>query len=201
MTLSILSSTSLAPQSLGSSVASRQEQDSGNSRPQQSSSPSAAPLVNPRIVFDDSARAVLVQIRDQETGEIERQFPSEQVVEQYRRQVSAGERGLGIRPPELAADLLNPANQASQGRSVESEALEEVIFGRPAEDTLPGAETEVTQGAPNTGSQETRPAEAPTVVSAPPPPAPAAQAQTLAPAPAPVASAPVTPGQTTDQLV
>lgn len=51
---------------------------------------------SPRITYDNSIDMTILQLRDPTTGEVRNQYPSEHVVEKYRRhQADVGGRGAG----------------------------------------------------------------------------------------------------------
>lgn len=47
-------------------------------------------FVTPFLQYDSSALTVIFQVRDSETGDVKRQFPSEEVVERYRQDPTLG---------------------------------------------------------------------------------------------------------------
>lgn len=127
-------------------------------------------FVNPKLLFDDSALALIVQIRDLETGDVTRQFPSREVVERYRRQVEAGERGV-VTPPQPRPEP-TPDVRARDAEDGEDAAVIVSFTGRGTDEAdTPGQADAPAPEAP--ALRVTRPAVEPPATPAPSVPAPA----------------------------
>ncbi len=80
--------------------------------------------VSPYLTFDSRALTVIFQVRDSESGDVTRQFPSESVVERYRRDPSArpfggpetapegGDATQGPPPPTIGGPVAAAASEA-----------------------------------------------------------------------------------------
>lgn len=85
--------------------------------------PSGQFYISPILTFDSRALTVIFQVRDSESGDVTRQFPSETVVERYRRDPSARpfvlpepaaseEQETGPPPPTIGGPVAEAANEA-----------------------------------------------------------------------------------------
>lgn len=50
---------------------------------------------SPRVTYDNAINLTILQLRDPETGEVRNQYPSEHVVQEYRRHQEGTARGQG----------------------------------------------------------------------------------------------------------
>lgn len=90
---------------------------------------------SPRITYDNAIGMTILQLRDRETGEVRNQYPSEHVVEEYRRhQIDGGSRKSS---PTLAA------RTPSSGQSGFATATTVSTAGGDDEAALPRVEVQV----------------------------------------------------------
>ena len=123
--------------------------------------------VSPFLTFDSRSLTVIFQVRDTESGDVERQFPAEAVVERYRRDPSArpfvlpepdagGDQQPGPPPPTIGG----PVTQAIRdGEAASPEVSGTQISGG----TAPDSRAPVGAAGPDSA-----PAQTP---ASPPPPA------------------------------
>ncbi len=60
-----------------------------SSHKEEAAGPDAIPLINPAINYDYQSGIAVLEIRDPKTGEVEVQYPSKKVVQEYIRQGAA----------------------------------------------------------------------------------------------------------------
>jgi hypothetical protein len=94
---SALATTPYQPQVSAGSIASVQASSSGVAvETAQAVQETGPAYFSPRITYDNSIGLTILQLRDRDTGEVRNQYPSEHVVEEYRRhQVDSGSRETG----------------------------------------------------------------------------------------------------------
>ena len=123
-----------------------------------------AKYLSPVFRFDDVARVLLFQYRDNETGQVERQYPAREVVERYRENNQRGDQrgqivnfggdetsGTGDEPP---VNVLNP-NAGKES----SDTAPVIATGNGGRGSDTGATTTVRTGT--TGGDRPAPATAP----------------------------------------
>jgi hypothetical protein len=64
----------------------------------EASAPDAIPLINPAINYDYQSGIAVLEIRDPKTGEVEVQYPSKKVVQEYIRQGAASKAAPSPEP-------------------------------------------------------------------------------------------------------
>lgn len=88
-------------------------------------------FVSPFLTFDSRSLTVIFQIRDTESGDVERQFPAESVVERYRRDPSArpfvlpepdtgSEEEAGPPPPTIGGPVTQALRDAEAAEAAAS---------------------------------------------------------------------------------
>ena len=134
------SSTSNSASSVGTAPGSEQNSAADTVR----TTASGQFYVSPFLTFDSRSLTVIFQVRDTESGDVTRQFPSEAVVERYRRDPSArpfvlpepeprDEQQAGPPPPTIGG----PVTEALR----EQEATEPAGSGSPSPETGGGTDT------------------------------------------------------------
>lgn len=113
-------------------------------------------FVSPLLQFDNQALALIFQVRDSESGEVQRQFPRESVIERLRSNPEI----RTIQIPDDAGEAANaprpePVIGAGDGETANTSAAPETVGGSPSaaeSDTVAVvAGTEVSNGAPAVG--------------------------------------------------
>lgn len=102
-----------------------------------------AALFNPHVVYASDIEMLLVQVRDAE-GEVTTQYPSEQIVREYRRQQAQAkvQAQTASGKDETAGAGEPPAGQAAAETAAPSDGNETVPVAAPTGDgTLPPAPT------------------------------------------------------------
>ncbi|PWR18586.1 hypothetical protein DKG74_18335 [Zavarzinia aquatilis] len=91
---SALATSPYQPQVSAGGIASAQASSSGVAvETAQAVRETGPAYFSPRITYDNSIGMTILQLRDRDTGEVRNQYPSEHVVEEYRRhQVDGGAR-------------------------------------------------------------------------------------------------------------
>jgi len=126
--------------------------------PEQVAPTSAKPIVDgffisPLLQFDNQALAMIFQVRDSQSGEVQRQFPRESVVENLRsnpevRAIAIPEKnGVAIEAAQPEPDLVGVGNEEAETTP------ESGVTGAGAGEVT--ARTEVSNGAPAVGGTST----------------------------------------------
>ncbi|WP_147385585.1 flagellar protein FlaG [Oleomonas cavernae] len=84
-------------------------------------SPAAPTYFNPRFSFDRELGLMIMQVRDDATGEVVTQFPSETIVREYRRQQTHQTRQpAGEKTTAPAVTVRSGGNRQSSGVEIEA---------------------------------------------------------------------------------
>jgi hypothetical protein len=113
--------SSLPPAVTSAGVAAVQAGSAAQAQSAQPVTPAAPTYFNPRFSFDRELGLMIMQVRDDTTGEVVTQFPSETIVREYRRQQTHETRqSAGEKTTNPAVTARSSGTRRSSGVEIEA---------------------------------------------------------------------------------
>ncbi len=113
----------------------------------EASAPDAIPLINPAINYDYQSGIAVLEIRDPKTGEVEVQYPSKKVVQEYIRQGAASKAAPSAAAPPDQPPPASTGAPPSEAAPVGSAAPPAPTPTPPVASPAPAASTHTDQTA------------------------------------------------------